>query len=192
LGLAEIGVKLDLDRGGAVLVNQYQQTNLAGLYAMGDVTGEPFYSSLATVEGLVAAENALGQVRPLDRRLIPRHAFTLPEVGCVGLTEEQAEDAGYEVEVVNVILDTNSRASTLNETEGGIKIVANKKQGKILGVHIVGHRATELVAEAALAIQLEALAEDWAWAIRVHPTLSESLVEAGRAVLGQALYIPPM
>jgi dihydrolipoamide dehydrogenase len=192
LGLTEIGVKLDPARGGAVVVNPYQQTNLPGLYAVGDVTGEPFYSSVATYEGLVAAENMMGRPRQLDRRLIPRHAFTLPEVGCVGLTEEQAEDAGYEVEVVNVILDTNSRATALNETEGGIKIVAHKKQGKILGVHIVGHRATELVAEAALAIQLEALAEDWAWAIRVHPTLGESLVEAGRAVMGQALYIPPM
>ena len=79
---------------------------------------------------------------------------------------------------------------SLGDAEGGVKIVANRKQGKILGVHIVGHRATELIAEAAMAIQLEALAEDLAWAIRVHPTLSESLVEAGRGVVGQALYLP--
>ncbi len=78
----------------------------------------------------------------------------------------------------------------LAEAEGGVKIVANKKQGKVLGVHIVGHRATELIAEAAMAIQLEALAEDLAWAIRIHPTLSESLVEAGRGVMEQALYLP--
>jgi len=190
LGLEEVGVKLDPVKGRAVVVDPRQQTNLTGLYAIGDMTGEPFYSSVATLAGLVAAENTLGRARQLDRRLIPRHAFTLPEVGCVGLTEEQAEDTGYEVEVINVTLDTNSRAAGLNETAGGIKIVASKKQGKILGVHIVGHRATELVAEAALAIQLEALAEDWAWAMRTHPTLSESMVEAGRAVLGQALYIP--
>ena len=114
------------------------------------------------------------------------------EVGCLGLKEEQAETAGYELEVIHIALDTNSRATGPNGTAGGIKIVANKKQGKILGVHIIGHRATELVAEAAMAIQLEAIAEDWAWAIRVHPTLSESLVEAGRAVLKQALYIPPL
>lgn len=192
LGLAEIGVKFDSTRGGAVIVNPYQQTSVPGVYAVGDVVGEPFYSSVATVEGLVAAENVMGRPRQLDRRLLPRYAFTLPEVGCVGLTEDQAEDAGYEVEVINIALDTNSRATGLNETEGGIKLVANKKQGKILGVHIIGHRATELVAEAALAIQLEALAEDWAWAIRPHPTLCESMLEAGRAVMKQALYIPPM
>jgi dihydrolipoamide dehydrogenase len=192
LGLKEVGVKLDPARGGAVVVDDRQQTTTPGIYALGDLTGEPYYSALASVTGLVAAENAMGRLRRIERRLIPRHAFTLPEVGCAGLTETEAEDAGYEIEVVNISLDTNSRAQGLGQVDGGIKIVANKKQGKILGVHIVGHRATELVGEAALAIQLEALAEDWAWAIRVHPTLSESLVEAGRAVLGQALYIPPL
>ncbi len=189
-GLAEAGVKLDA--AGAVVVNPAQQTSVPSIYAVGDVTGPPYYSSVATIEGLVAAENIMGRPRQLDRRLILRFAFTIPEVGCVGLTEDQAEDAGYEVEIINISLDTNSRATGLNETVGGIKIVANKKQGKILGVHIIGHRATELVAEAAMAVQLEALAEDWAWAIRVHPTLSESLVEAGRAVMKQALYIPPL
>lgn len=188
LGLEKIGVKLAAD--GAVQVDARQQTNLPGLYAVGDITGAPFYSAIATPEGLVAAENALGANRQLDRSLIPRHAFTIPEVGCVGLSEDQAEDAGYDIDLINISLDGSSRAATLGETEGGIKIVVNKQQGKILGVHIVGHRATELVAEAALAIQLEALAEDWAWAIRVHPTLSESIVEGGRAALGQALYIP--
>ena len=192
LGLAEIGVALDTARDGAVIVNTHQQTNIAGVYAVGDVTGEPFYSSVATCEGIIAAENLMGHPRSIDRRLTPRYAFTLPEVACVGLTEEQAEDAGYEVEVINLSLDTNSRAIGLNEAQGGIKLVANKKQGKILGVHIIGVRATELVAEAALAIQMEALAEDWAWGIRPHPTLCESMLEAGRAVMGRALYIPPM
>ena len=187
LGLEAIGLKL---KDGGVEVDERQQTRLAGLFALGDLTGPPYYSSVATVEGLVAAENAMGRARSLNRSLIPRHAFTIPEVGCVGLTEEQAEDAGYDVEVINIALDTSSRAVALGETDGGVKIVANKKQGKILGVHIVGHRATELVAEAALAIQLEALAEDWAWSMRIHPTLSETMQETGRAVLGQALYIP--
>jgi len=192
LGLSEIGVKFDAARGGAVIVNSCQQTSVPAIYAAGDVVGEPYYSSVATVEGLIAAENLMGRSRKLDRRMIPRYAFTLPEVGCVGLTEEQAEDAGYEVGIINLPMDTNSRAAGLSETEGGIKLVTNKKQGKILGVHIMGHRATELVAEAAMAVQLEALAEDWAWAIRPHPTLSESMVEAGRGALGQALYIQPM
>ena len=190
LGLAEVGVKLD--GNGAVVVNDHQQTSVPTIYAVGDVTGEPFYSSVATTEGLIATENIMGRTRQLDRRMIPRYAFTFPEVGCVGLTEDQAEDAGFDIEVINLPLDSNSRAMGLNEPEGGIKLIANKKQGKILGVHIIGHRATEMVAEAAMAVQLEALAEDWAWAIRPHPTLGESMLEAGRAVMNQALYIPPM
>ncbi len=190
LGLEEVGVKLDQEKNGAVVVDQRQQTSLPGLYAVGDLTGQPFYSSVATVEGLAAAENALGQTRRINRSLIPRHAFTFPEVACVGLSEEQAEDAGYDVEVINIALDTNVRALGLGEAEGGVKIVTNKAQHKVLGVHIVGHRATELIAEAATAIQLEALADDLAQAIRIHPTLSESLVEAGRGALEQALYLP--
>jgi dihydrolipoamide dehydrogenase len=187
LGLAELGVTLKND---AVVVNPRQQTNLPWLYAIGDVTGPPYHSTIATPEGLAAAENAMGGARQLDRRLIPRHAFTIPEVGCVGLTEIQAEDAGYDIELINISLDTSSRGMALGEIEGGIKIVANKKQGKILGVHIVGHRAADMIAEAVMAVQLEALAEDWAWAIRIHPTFNESLAEAGRAFYGQALYIP--
>jgi dihydrolipoamide dehydrogenase len=190
LGLADVGVKLDQERGGAVDVDPHQGTSLPGLYAVGDLTGEPFFSAVATVEGLAAAENALGGARRVNRSLIPRHAFTIPEVACVGLSEEGAEDAGYDVEVINIAQDTNVRALGLGEAEGGVKIVANKRQGQVLGVHIVGHRATELIAAAAMALQLEALAEDLAWAIRIHPTLSESLVEAGRGLMGQALYLP--
>jgi dihydrolipoamide dehydrogenase len=121
---------------------------------------------------------------------VPRYAFSIPEVATVGLTEDEATDKGYDVEVANIAYNSSSRAMGLGEVEGGIKLVADRKLGKVLGVHIVGHRATELIAEAALGIQLEALAEDFAWAVRIHPTLSESMVEAGRAILGQALYVP--
>lgn len=187
LGLAEVGVER---KEGAVVVDDRQETSVPGIFAVGDLTGGPMYSSLATAEGLVAAENAMGRARSLDRRAVPRYAFSIPEVAAVGLTEDQAMDAGYEVEVANVPLATSARAMGLGEIEGGIKLVADRKRGRLLGVHIVGYRATELIAEAALALQLEALAEDLAWAIRIHPTLSESMVEAGRAILGQALYVP--
>jgi dihydrolipoamide dehydrogenase len=187
LGLAQVGVKLS---DGAVVVDDRQQTSVPGIYAVGDMTGGLMYSSLATAAGLVAAENAMGRTRRLDRRAVPRYAFSMPEVAAVGLTEDEAEKEGYDVEVTNISLATNARAMGLGEVEGGIKLVADRKRGKVLGVHIVGHRATELIAEATLALQLETLAEDLAWAIRIHPTLSESMVEAGRAVLGQALYVP--
>jgi dihydrolipoamide dehydrogenase len=187
LGLEALGVRLN---EGAVVVDDGQQTNVPGLYAVGDVTGRPYCSPLATAAGLVAAENALGQTRRLDRRFVPRYAFSIPEVATVGLTEDQATDQGHEVDVVNVALNTNPRSMGLGEGEGGIKMVVDRKQGKVLGVHIVGHRATELIAEAALGLQLEVLAEDLAWAVRIHPTLSESMIEAARAALGQALYVP--
>jgi dihydrolipoamide dehydrogenase len=187
LGLAELGVKL---QDGAVVVDDRMRTSVSGIYAVGDITGGRMYSSLATAGGLVAAENAMGQVRRLDHRMVPRYAFSSPEVAAVGLTEDQAADEGYDVEVANIAYATNARSMGLGEVEGGIKLVSDRKMGKVLGVHIVGHRATELIAEAALAIQLETLAEDLAWSLRVHPTLSESLVEAARATLGQALYVP--
>ena len=186
-GLSQVGVAM---KGGAVAVDDHQRTNVPGVYAAGDITGEPMFSSLATAEGLVAGENALGRDSRLDKRAVPRYAFSIPEVAAVGLTEDQATDAGYDVEVANVPFATNARAAGLAETEGGVKIVADRRLGRVLGVHIVGSCATELIAEATLAIQLEALAEDFARAIRIHPSLSESAVEAGRAVLGEALYIP--
>lgn len=187
LGLAAVGVRL---KDGAVEVDDRRQTSAPGIYAVGDVTGAPMYSSLATAGGLVAAENAMGGSRRLDRRLVPRCAFTIPEVAAVGLTEDQAIDAGFDVEVSNVALATNARAMGLGEVEGGIKLVADRKRGRVLGVHIVGHRATELIGEGSIALQLEALTEDLAWALQIHPTLSESVVEAGRGILGQSLYVP--
>ncbi len=187
LGLNQAGVKLN---DGAVVVDDRQQTSMPGIYAVGDITGGLMYSSLATAGGLAAAENAMGQIRSLDRRAVPRYAFSIPEVAAVGLTEDQATDQGFDVEIANIAYNSNSRAMGLGEVEGGIKLVADRKLGKVLGVHIVGYRATELIAEATLGIQLEALAEDFAWATRVHPTLSESMIEAGRAILGRALYIP--
>lgn len=187
LGLERAGVAL---KDGAIAVDDRQQTSVPGIYAVGDVIGQPYYSSLATAGGLVAAENAMGQERRLDLRFVPRYAFSIPEVAAVGLTEDEAGDRGYDVEVVNIALNSNSRALGLAELEGGIKLVADRKRGKVLGVHIVGHRATEMIAEATLGLQLEMLVEDLAWAVRIHPTLSESMVEAARAVTGQALYVP--
>ncbi|MFQ5857752.1 MAG: dihydrolipoyl dehydrogenase [Anaerolineae bacterium] len=195
LGLDEAGVRLQTctERSrsdDAIAVDDRMQTNLPGVYAVGDVTGPPMFSHLATAQGLVAAENAMGRSRRMDYRAVPRCAYTVPEVACVGLTEDQAEDEGYQVEVSNIPFDINARALAAGDTQGGVKIVSEAEYGRVLGVHIVGPQATELIAEASLAIQLETLAEDLAWAVRGHPTLSETLPEAARAILGQALYLP--
>ena len=187
LELEAAGVKVV---NGAVQINDRCQTNVPSIYAIGDLAGPPMYSYIATLQGLLAAENALGRNRRQDLRSMPRCVYTIPEVACVGLSETEAEDRGHEVEIANISLASNVRAMCMDEAVGGVKLVFDKKFGKLLGVHIVGHRATELIAEASLAIQMEALAEDFAWALRGHPTLCESMVEAGRAFAGQALYIP--
>ena len=132
----------------------------------------------------------MGRSRQFDLHAVPRCVYTVPEVACVGLTEDQAEDEGYQVEISNVSFAINARAMASADVQGGVKIVSEAQYGRILGVHIVGPGATELIAEASLAIQLEALAEDLAWAVRGHPTLSETPLEAARAILGQALYLP--
>jgi len=175
---------------GAVSVDATGRTSVPHIFAIGDLTGDPMYSYMATVQGLVAAENAMGRARRLDLKAMPRCVYTIPEAACVGLSEDDAMDAGYDVEVANISLATSARGLTLNEPAGGIKVVFERELGKLVGVHIVGHRATELISEAALALQLEALAEDFAWALRGHPTLSEGMLEAGRSFFGQALYIP--
>lgn len=187
LGLETAGVRL-VD--GAVQIDEFCQTNVPGIYAIGDLAGPPLYSYVATQQGLLAAENALGKKRRQDLRSMPRCIYTIPEAACVGLSETEAEDRGHEVEIANISLASSVRAMTMDEAVGGVKVVFDKKFGKLLGVHIVGHRATDLIGEAALALQMEALAEDFAWALRGHPTLCESMVEAGRAFAGQALYIP--
>lgn len=187
LGLDKVGAKL---RNGAVAVDRRMATEVPGLYAVGDAVGGGMLSAVATAQGLVAAENALGQRRLFDERAIPRCLHTVPEVASVGLTELQAEDRGYAVEVSNIPFAINARAMALGEVEGTVKIVAEGKYKKILGVHIVGHRASELIGEAALAIQLEATAEDLAWGIRYHPTLAETQGEAARALFSRAIYLP--
>lgn len=189
LGLEKVGVKV---AKGAVQVDEWGRTNVPSIYAIGDVVGEPMYSYVATLQGLAAAENALGKKRRLNLRSMPRCIYTFPEAACVGLSEDEAEEQGYEVEIANISQATNVRAMTLDEAVGGIKVIMDRKHGKVLGIHMVGCRATEIISEAALALQMETIAEDLAWAIHGHPTLSESLVEAGRAFFGQALYIPKM
>lgn len=187
LGLTEVGVRLV---GGAIVVDDGMRTDVLGLFAIGDATGGRMLSHLASVQGLVAAENATGRARRMDYRAVPRCLYTDPEVGCVGLTEAQAEEQGYQFKTSTIPFTLSARATTLGELEGAVKIVAEARYGKILGVHIVGPLATELIGEAALAIQLEATAEDLAYAIRAHPTLAESQVEAARDILGQAIYLP--
>lgn len=186
---------LNLDRAGihasnGILdVDRHLRTSQGNILGAGDVTGAPFYSHRASAMGIKAAENALGQNAAWDPASVPRALFTYPQMAAVGLTESQAKETGREVRCATIPYSVNAKAMIGLETEGAVKIVSEARYGEILGVHIVGPQATELISEGALAMELEATVEDLASAIRLHPSLSESQVEAARECLGRGIYL---
>ncbi|HET7011300.1 MAG TPA: FAD-dependent oxidoreductase [Anaerolineales bacterium] len=178
---AGLGIRVE---GGIVMANDHQETAQPMVYAAGDVTGGWMLSQFARAQGLVAAENALGEKTTLEPRLIPRVYHTTPEVGAVGFTEPEAQAQG-EIVVGRSDFGFNARALTLGQPLGLVKVLAQKPHGKLIGVHILGPHATELIAQAAMALRLEALAEDLAGMSLGHPTLGESLVEAAQDAVRQ-------
>ena len=147
-------------------------------------------SHCASSMAVVAAENAMGRTGTFPFHLVPRAMWTLPEIGSVGLSEEDAEAKGLEYEVGDFPYAINGLAMSRDQMTGAVKIVADARYGEILGVHIVGANATELVGEAVLAMQLECTAKELARSIRAHPTFSEALVDAARDASDWALYLP--
>lgn len=188
LGLEALGVGMQED--GAIRVNDHLESSLKSLYAVGDCTGGWMLSHAASSMGIAAAENAMGQTTRFPFHLIPRGSWTSPEVGSVGLSEEEAEKQGKEIEVGVFPYAINGLAMCRNEVDGAVKVISEAKYGEILGVHIVGSQATELVGEAVLAMQLECTAREFARSIRVHPTFSEAVVDAARDAEKWALYLP--
>ncbi|MBU1208228.1 MAG: dihydrolipoyl dehydrogenase [Proteobacteria bacterium] len=188
LGLAAAGVQCNPN---GIAVNEKMETNVPGIYAIGDVTGQWLLAHFAMAQGLVAAENALGHEARLDRRVVPRCVYTLPEVASVGMTEKEAQAAGYELKTGRFPFAGNGKATILGERNGFVKMVAEAKYGEILGVHIFGPHATDLIGEAVLSMHLEGTAADLARAIHPHPTLAETLMEAALDVDGMAVHIPP-
>lgn len=188
LGLEQVGVRLNED--GSVWVSDRLETSVEGIYAIGDVTGGWMLSHASSSMAITAAENAMGKTRKFPFHLVPRGIWTIPEVGAVGLSEEEAEKRGIAVEVGDFPYSINGLAMARNEMDGAVKIISDARYGEILGVHIVAANATELVGEAVLAMQLEATARELANSIRVHPTFSESVVDAARDAENWALYLP--
>jgi dihydrolipoamide dehydrogenase len=179
-----------LDRGFA-LVDQYQRTQEPGLYAIGDiVAGTPQLAHVATAEGMVAVGHIAGkQVRPINRNRIPGATYTDPGIGSVGLTEAQAKAQGFKVKVGKFPFMANSKATILDKHEGFVKVVADEQFGEILGVHIIGPEAFELVAEAVTAMEAEATVESMMATIHAHPTIYEAIGEAFNNVYGLAINI---
>jgi dihydrolipoamide dehydrogenase len=180
--------KVELDRG-FIKVNQNQQTAEPNVYAIGDVVaGTPQLAHVATAEGMVAIDHMTGrQVIPINRNRIPGATYTEPGIGSVGMTEAQAKAQGLKVKVGKFPFVANSKATILGSHDGFVKVVADEKYGEILGVHIIGPQAFELVAEVVAAMEAEATVETMVHTIHAHPTLYEALGEAFNAVNGLAI-----
>ena len=186
-GLDRIGLKIEK---GKVLVNERMETNIPELYAAGDVTGGVLLAHKASAEGIVAAENALGKTLTMDYKVIPSCIFSHPEVASVGLSEKKAKEEGASIKVGKFPFRALGKAQALGRFEGLVKIVADADSDEILGVHIIGPQATDLIAEGALAMRMEATVEDLAKTIHAHPTLSEAMMEAAHALHNRAIHLP--
>jgi dihydrolipoamide dehydrogenase len=180
--------KVELDRG-FIKVNQYQQTGEPGVYAIGDVVaGTPQLAHVATMEGMVALDHMTGKPAiPINKNRIPGATYTEPGIGSVGLTEAQAKSQGFNVKVGKFPFVGNSKASILGSHGGFVKVIADTKYGEILGVHIIGPQAFELISECVTAMEAEATVETMMHTIHAHPTLYEAVGEAFSSVYGLAI-----
>jgi dihydrolipoamide dehydrogenase len=186
LGLEEIGVKVER---GFIPADHFGRTNVEGIYAIGDVSGQPMLAHKASKEGEVVAEIIAGHKAAKDWVSIPAAIFTDPEIAVAGLTEAQAKDKGIEVRIGKFPFAALGRAMAVNETDGFFKVVADKKTNELLGVHIVGPEASDLISEGALALEMHAFLEDIGMTIHPHPTLGEGMMEASMNGLGHAIHI---
>jgi len=189
LGLETVGVEL-VERGGFIKVDDRLRTNVEGIYAIGDVAGPPLLAHKASHEGIVCVEHIAGQGHgTVDYSNIPNCTYAHPEVASVGLTEEQAREGGYDIEVGKFPWVGIGRAVAAGDTEGFIKVIRDKEYSEILGAHIVGPHATELIAEFVVGRHLEATVEELEKAMHPHPTLSEGVAEGALAALGRAIHV---
>lgn len=186
LGLEELGIELER---GYVKVNPLMQTNLPHVYAIGDVVNTPWLAHVASAEGILAVEHMAGQkVRPINYDHVPSCTYCDPEVGSAGLSEARARERGYEVAVGKFPFTALAKAAILGHTTGFVKVVRETRYDELLGVHIIGAGATDLIAEACAALHMEATDEELLRTIHAHPTLSEAVGEAAHAAHGHAIH----
>jgi len=187
-GLEKLGVKTD--EKGWIIADERMETNIPGIYAIGDVLGPAkiMLAHVASKEGSLAAENAMGRNRTMDYNIVPGAIFTMPEVANVGLTEAQAKKQGHNVRADTVLFRNVAKAQVIGEIAGEVKIVSDTETGRILGVHMIGPHATDLIGEGTLAIQMECTVKELAETIHAHPTLAEIMLETSYKALGKALH----
>ncbi len=184
------GLGVKVNKRGGIEVNERMETGVPGIYAVGDVVDKTWLAHGASAEGIVAAENATGGRRKMDYRVVPACNFTSPEVASVGMTEKKAREAGVDVKVGRFQYVASGRAQAMGETEGMVKIVGDTSTDEVVGVHIMGAEAGELIATAALAMSMEATVEEIVRTIHTHPTLAETLQEAAEDYFGMGIHTP--
>jgi dihydrolipoamide dehydrogenase len=176
---------------GAIEVDERMQTNVPGIYAIGDVTGKFLLAHVASHQGIVAATNAIGKEAIMHYNAVPAVIFTTPEIATVGMTLEQALEAGYTATAGKFPFQALGKSIATMETEGFAQIVSDKKTGEILGAQVVGHDASTLIAEMALAIANELTVESISETIHAHPTVAEAWLEAALLAMDTPIHMPP-
>ncbi|HEX9927723.1 MAG TPA: dihydrolipoyl dehydrogenase [Pyrinomonadaceae bacterium] len=189
-GLGLENTKVQVDKRGTIVVDEFCRTGEPGVFAIGDAIATPWLAHLASKEGIMVVEQIAGQqAEPINMRLVPNCTYCDPEVASVGLTEQKAKEEGYDVKVGKFPFSASGKARILGETDGFVKVVSEKKYDEVLGVHIIGPHATELLAEACVAMRLETTADELGRTIHAHPTVSESIMEAAEGVHNLTIHI---
>ena len=187
LGLEEVGVSIEK---GFVPVDQWYQTNVSGVYAIGDLTGPPLLAHVASHEAIICVEKIAGKSpHALDYESIPGCTYCQPQVASIGMTEAKVREAGYDVTIGKFPYTASGKARAIGERDGLVKLIFDKKYGELLGAHIIGAEATELIAELGIAKTFETTANELASTIHAHPTLSEMIMEAAGNALGEGIHI---
>ena len=187
IGLEKLGIKMTK---GFIDVDEYMQTSVPGIYAVGDVAGSPWLAHVATSEGIVAAEHiALGHTHPVDYDNIPGCTYCQPQVASVGMTERVAKERGLQIKIGKFPFSASGKARAISHTDGFVKLIFDAKYGELLGAHIIGSEATEMLEELVLARSHGATAESILHTMHPHPTLSEAVMESASVALGEAIHI---
>ena len=187
VGLETLGIKTD---NGLIVVDQYYQTNVPGIYAIGDVVPGPALAHVASAEGILCVEKIAGQhVEPLDYGNLPGCTYCSPEVASVGMTEAEAKEKGYELKVGKFPFSASGKAKAAGASEGFVKVIFDAKYGEWLGAHMIGYNVTELIAEVVAARKLETTGHEIIKAVHPHPTMSEAVMEAAAAAYGEVIHL---
>ncbi len=187
IGIEELGIELE---NGKIKVDDYYKTNVDGVYAIGDIVHGPALAHVASAEGITCVEKISGlEVEPINYNNIPGCTYTTPEVASVGLTEEKAKEAGYEIKVGKFPFTASGKASAAGEKDGFVKLVFDEKYGELLGAHLIGANVTEMIAELVVAKKLETTGHELIKSIHPHPTMSEAIMEAAAAAYDEVIHI---